>query len=147
MGVRLRSLTAAVVMILFLMAGFAFAQGKVDINTANVKQLMSLKSIGKQKAEAIIKYRQMHGPFQSLDDLQHVPGIGKKTVANNKGMITISQGMQRPSGAAASGKAQAERTTQGAMKQGEKAMSGAMEKAKKGMVNPTEKAKQMNPAK
>ncbi len=97
---------------------------------------MSLKGIGESKAQAIVKYRQMNAPFQSLDDLQNVPGIGAKTVANNKGMITIGKAAPGKKGAAASGKAQSK-----------KAMAGAAEKAKKGMAGAAEKAKKADPVK
>jgi len=51
---------------------------KVDINQANIKQLMQLPGIGKKKAQAIIKYRQQYGQFQSTKELSKVKGISKK---------------------------------------------------------------------
>lgn len=101
MRTRVQRITAVVATIVLLVAGLALAQGQmVDINTADVEGLMSLKGIGEQKAQAIIKYREMNGPFQSLDDLQNVPGIGEKTVANNQGMMTIGDGMSSKQGMA-----------------------------------------------
>lgn len=147
MRTRLQRISVVVVMLVLLVAGFALAQGKVDINKADVKGLMSLKGIGKQKAQAIVKYRQMNGPFQSLDDLQNVPGIGAKTVANNKDMIAIGKAAPGKKGAAASGKAQAKDAKKGAAAQSKKAMAGAMEKGKKGMAGAMEKAKEAKPAK
>ncbi len=146
MKARLQRITVAVVVMVLLIAGLALAQGKVDINKADVKGLMSLKGIGEQKAQAIIKYRQMNGPFQSLDDLQNVPGIGAKTVANNKGMMTFSKGMSGKKGMTGrekipAGKATAEKAKQGATKERKKAMTGATDKAKKGMTSTTGKAK------
>ncbi len=58
-----------------LMSTLAFAS--VDINTATVKELTTLKGIGKKKAEAIIVYRKTHC-FKSADELTKVKGIGKK---------------------------------------------------------------------
>ena len=53
-----------------------------DINTANVTVLQRVKGIGRTKAQAIIDYRNQHGPFQSLDELTQVKGIGAATVEN-----------------------------------------------------------------
>lgn len=124
---HLSRIVAVAVMVVLLIAGLALAQGKVDVNKADIKGLMSLKGIGEQKAKAIIKYRQMNGPFQSPDDLANVPGIGKKIIANNKGMLVIGKG-----GAAVQPvKPKAKDAYKDAAKQGKKAMTGTMEKAKK----------------
>ena len=49
--------------------------GKVNINTADKNTLMSLPGIGEAKAEAIISYRRDHGLFQSIEEIQKIPGI------------------------------------------------------------------------
>jgi len=46
---------------------------KVDINTATVDQLKSVKGIGKSRALEIVRHRDKHGPFMSLDELNRVP--------------------------------------------------------------------------
>ncbi|MXW44431.1 MAG: hypothetical protein F4Z63_00310 [Gammaproteobacteria bacterium] len=53
-----------------------------DINKANARVLQRVKGIGRAKALAIIAYRDKHGPFQSLDELMKVRGIGSATVEN-----------------------------------------------------------------
>jgi len=60
----------------------------IDINTATVHELQALHGIGAKKAEAIVKYREEHGAFQSVDELTKVPGIGKKTVDDIKANLT-----------------------------------------------------------
>lgn len=62
---------------------------KININTATASELEQLNSIGPAKAEAIVKYRETHGPFQSADQLTEVPGIGQKTVDKFKDQITF----------------------------------------------------------
>ena len=51
---------------------------KLDINTADVKQLQALPGIGLKKAQAIVEFRNANGNFSSLEDLSKVKGIGKK---------------------------------------------------------------------
>lgn len=52
----------------------------VDLNTATAVQLDTLPGIGPATAEAIIDYRTQHGPFQSVDELDQVRGLGKAKV-------------------------------------------------------------------
>ncbi|WP_148512175.1 ComEA family DNA-binding protein [Sulfurospirillum multivorans] len=53
---------------------------KVDINSANVEELSSLKGIGEKKAQAIVDYRKVNAKFKTIDDLTQVKGIGSKIV-------------------------------------------------------------------
>ena len=53
-------------------------EGKVNMNTATVEELKTLKGVGEKKAEAIIEYRKKNGSFQTKEDLMKVRGIGKK---------------------------------------------------------------------
>ena len=53
-------------------------EGKVNINTAAVEELKTLKGIGEKKAEAIIEYRKQNGSFKNKEELMKVRGIGKK---------------------------------------------------------------------
>jgi competence protein ComEA len=59
----------------------------VNINTANAKELTSLKGIGKALAERIIADRKENGPFSTPEDLTRVKGIGKKTLEKNQNRI------------------------------------------------------------
>ena len=56
----------------------AAKEGKVNINTATVEELKTLKGVGEKKAEAIIEYRKKNGSFKTKEDLMKVRGIGKK---------------------------------------------------------------------
>ena len=51
---------------------------RVNINTADIPELMSLPGIGETLAERIIVYRDTHGYFQSPEELLNVEGIGSK---------------------------------------------------------------------
>ena len=62
---------------------------KVNINTATVEELMSLKGIGEKKAESIVKYREEIGSFATIDELKGVKGIGDKIFNKIKDHIAI----------------------------------------------------------
>lgn len=48
----------------------------IDVNTADVYELQRLPGIGEKRAEDIVAWREEHGPFQAVDDLDRVSGIG-----------------------------------------------------------------------
>ena len=57
---------------------------QVDVNQAGVGELMAVPSVGPKMAEAIVAYRDLHGPFDDLDRLQEVSGIGPKKLEHLK---------------------------------------------------------------
>ncbi len=62
---------------------------KININTAPAGELVKLSGIGETKAAAIIKYRNEHGGFNSVDEIVKVSGIGEKTLEKIRDFITI----------------------------------------------------------
>ncbi len=63
----------------------------VNINTADAKTIgESLSGIGLKKAEAIVKYREEKGAFNTVEDLVNVAGIGPKTVEKIKNDVLLS---------------------------------------------------------
>lgn len=65
------------------------AGGKVSVNRASEAELQQVNGIGPAIARAIVEYRTKNGPFQSLDDLESVPGIGPKTLEKLKPYLTL----------------------------------------------------------
>jgi competence protein ComEA len=51
----------------------------VDLNKADWPELVALPEVGPTLAKRIVQHRQQYGPFQSIDDLHRVRGIGPKT--------------------------------------------------------------------
>ena len=62
---------------------------KISINTASIEELMTLKGIGESKAKDIVKYRETNGPYNAIEDLKNVPGIGDNLFAQIKEDITV----------------------------------------------------------
>jgi len=61
----------------------------ININEASMEELMRLPYIGEAKAGAIIDYRTQRGPFQSIQDIIEVRGIGPKIFEEIRGSITV----------------------------------------------------------
>jgi len=69
-------------------SGMVMAQEPVDINTASAEVIAeSLNGVGLKRAQAIVQYREKHGAFQSLADLESVKGIGSATLSRNQERI------------------------------------------------------------
>jgi competence protein ComEA len=61
----------------------------ININIATIQQLDTLPGIGPVTAQSIVTYRQQHGPFQHIEDIMNVPGIGPATFDHIKDLITV----------------------------------------------------------
>lgn len=67
-------------------------RGPVDINTADLDELQTLDGIGPALAGRIIEYREAHGPFQSVEVLLEVKGIGEATLEQFREDVTAGDG-------------------------------------------------------
>ncbi len=89
--IRKVSVALIFVALISFVGGFANAEhsAKLNINTATVEELMSLKGIGEKKAESIVKHREEVGSFAAIDDLKGVKGIGDKLFNKIRDHIAI----------------------------------------------------------
>jgi competence protein ComEA len=71
-------------------AGETASLQKIDINRAEPWLLEALPGIGEVTAQAIVDYRNENGPFQRIEDLLKVSGIGEGTLNKIKDFITVS---------------------------------------------------------
>lgn len=61
---------------------------KININKASKEELMTLPNIGEKRANAIIEYRE-NSPFEKIEDIKNVTGIGEKFYQSLKDLITV----------------------------------------------------------
>lgn len=61
----------------------------ININTATAAELELLPGIGPALAGRIVDYRTAHGPFKSVDELDHVSGIGPRTLAKIRPLAKV----------------------------------------------------------
>ncbi|HEY2623841.1 ComEA family DNA-binding protein [Dyella sp. Tek66A03] len=82
--------TIAALLVTLALALPAFAATPVNINKADAATLAkSLDGVGLSKAEAIVAWRQEHGPFKSVEDLSQVKGFGPATLERNRNAILL----------------------------------------------------------
>lgn len=81
------------IVLMFLMsmmlAGGAYAGDMLNVNTATVAQLETIKGIGPKTAAAIVSYREEHGDFSSVAGLTAVKGIGDKKLKKIADGLTV----------------------------------------------------------
>ena len=61
----------------------------LNVNTASREELTALPGIGEELAGRIAAYREEHGPFEAVEDLMNVPGIGQGKLAALEGLVTV----------------------------------------------------------
>jgi competence protein ComEA len=87
--IRKVSIILIFVALVSFVGGFADAEdnAKININTATIEELMSLKGIGEKKAESIVEHREKFGSFTTIEDLKGVNGVGDKIFSIIKDQI------------------------------------------------------------
>ena len=68
----------------------SFAEAPVNINLATAESLAeALEGVGLAKATRIIEYREAYGPFEQIEELASVQGIGQATIDKNRDVIRL----------------------------------------------------------
>lgn len=62
----------------------------LDLNTADASALETLPDIGPAMAQRIVEYRTAHGPFQTVEQLQDVDGIGSATIGALRDLVVVN---------------------------------------------------------
>jgi competence protein ComEA len=63
------------------------SSGPVSLSSATAEQLDALPGVGPVTAEKIVAYRQQHGAFRSVDELDAISGIGPSRIADLRGLV------------------------------------------------------------
>ena len=63
----------------------------VDFNHAGAPELTLLPGLGPSKAERIVKWRQEHGPYHSLEELRKAAGLSAKELAAIRSLVTFGE--------------------------------------------------------
>jgi uncharacterized protein len=66
----------------------------VEVNSASAALLKHVSGINTRIANALVKYREEHGPFRSRDEFQKVPGLGPATFVQAAGFLKIANGVE-----------------------------------------------------
>ncbi len=75
---------------ILLIAGIVYAGEPVNINTADAEALAAaINGVGIKKARDIVSFRQKNGPFESVDELTQVSGVGTQTVEKSRAKLTV----------------------------------------------------------
>ena len=70
-------------------AASALSEEKVNINTAGLEELMTLKGVGESRARAIIEYREQQGAFETPEDIMNISGIKEGVFSKIKDQIAV----------------------------------------------------------
>ena len=63
----------------------------LDVNQATAEDLDGLPGIGPVLARRIVDYRQSHGPFKKIDELENVSGIGPKKLEQLRPYVIVAE--------------------------------------------------------
>ncbi len=62
---------------------------RVNINTADAAELMTLPGIGESRAQSILDYRSEHGSFRSIEEIKNISGIKEGLFSQIQELITV----------------------------------------------------------
>jgi competence protein ComEA len=89
----MRSISSLLLSAGLVLCSLTAVAGPVDINTADASTLAKeLNGVGPSRAQAIVAYRNEHGPFKSVDDLALVKNIPRKLIENNRESLRVGGG-------------------------------------------------------
>jgi len=77
--------------------------GKIDLNKASKEELMQLEGIGERTAQGIVEYRDEHGGFKNIDDLDNVGGLSHVMLEKVKPQLEIGKSHGSHGGSSGSG--------------------------------------------
>jgi competence protein ComEA len=61
----------------------------LDLNAASEEELAAIPGVGAARARRIVEWRHTHGPYEAVDDLQHVPEVGQRGLQEFREFVTV----------------------------------------------------------
>lgn len=90
MNKKIIAFTATIFFSISAMAADQQDMEPVNVNQASYQELdQGLLGVGPRIAMEIVKHRDQHGPYQSIDDLDRVKFVGATILEKNKGRIVF----------------------------------------------------------
>lgn len=76
----------------------AAEKATINLNTATLDQLETLPGIGRKTAERIVEHRQKSGGFKKIEELMNVKGIGEKSFLKIKPLVSVAPKPEKAGG-------------------------------------------------
>ncbi len=88
-----------IIAVIAALTPFLVFAGPVNVNKADAETIArELQGVGPSKARAIVEYRETNGPFESVNDLLKVQGIGPKVLEDNRQNILLEDNTESEPG-------------------------------------------------
>jgi competence ComEA-like helix-hairpin-helix protein len=87
---KLSMLAVGILLVMFTLGGIAYGgHGQVNVNTATVEELHMLDGITEEIAISIIEFRNVNGPFASVNDLLKVEGMSEAKLRDIRNFVKL----------------------------------------------------------
>ena len=86
---NIKTIASAVLAAVVLCAAPAFADGKMNLNTATEQELSANPAVGPELAKGIVEFREHVGDIKSMDELLEVKGVTPEVLEKLKQAVTV----------------------------------------------------------
>lgn len=92
---NIKTIASAVLAAVVLCAAPAFADGKMNLNTATEQELSANPAVGPELAKGIVEFRENVGDIKSMDELLEVKGVTPEVLEKLKQAVTVEPSKAR----------------------------------------------------
>ena len=91
---NIKTIASAVLAAVVLCAAPAFADGKMNLNTATEQELSANPAVGPELAKGIVEFRENVGDIKSMDELLEVKGVTPEVLEKLKQAVEAIEGAE-----------------------------------------------------